>query len=281
MPPPVDGLDNDAVASNSDVDRVRKPRQHCAPCFLAHPLKGRRIRGDPRHESVDGLAELSAQTDATRLIPLPDFQGLRLRLAAGRRPGTPRSTQQFAAHLGPRNRRVRILYVLGPASIQFSPLLVGQLKFTGSLSLCEALPTSHGEFGPITGGEFEELLKLTRRHGVITSRSPVERQFRRTSPMSWGNRARPPVSVRRDFSGLTSCGSPVAAAYAPFRISSVCPRPPTGVAAANYSRPPPRRLSTQGLPRRTVAMSQYVASVRIAFSTSADPGRMASSSTGA
>ena len=69
-----------------------------------------------------------------------------------------------------------ILNVLGPSTIKFSPLRVGQLQFTGTLDLREALPKSHGQFSPIACGKPEKLRKGTRWHGAIVSRVAVEPQ---------------------------------------------------------------------------------------------------------
>jgi hypothetical protein len=74
MLPPMDSQNDDVVVSNSEVHGVREPRQHCAPCFVVRPLIRQRILDDASHESVDGLAELPAQTSTAPFIPLPHLK---------------------------------------------------------------------------------------------------------------------------------------------------------------------------------------------------------------
>jgi hypothetical protein len=74
MLPAMDSQNQYVVASNSEVHGVREPRQHCAPCFVVRSLIRQRILADASHESVDGLAELPAQTSPAPFIPLPDLK---------------------------------------------------------------------------------------------------------------------------------------------------------------------------------------------------------------
>src|SRR4030095_5052741 len=57
--------------------------------------------------------------------------------------------------------------MLGPAPIQFSAVSIRQLKFRLALGIAETLPQRYREGGPITGRQFEQFRKRTRRHDSI------------------------------------------------------------------------------------------------------------------
>jgi hypothetical protein len=81
--------------------------------------------------------------------------------------------------------------VLRPPPIEFSPLFVGECKLAFTFVFAETLPQRHRKLGSITGGEFQELGKWTRWHGLMVSRVAVMRQYARHQT------ERPPLSRER------------------------------------------------------------------------------------
>lgn len=71
--------------------------------------------------------------------------------------------------------------MLGPTSIEFSPLGVGQFERPFTLRIREAVPKGDGELRPIPGREFQELGQWAGCHGLIVARVDVASQYLRES----------------------------------------------------------------------------------------------------
>ena len=70
----VHGLNDDAIAGNSVIDRVWKSRQYGSPSVLMRSLIRRWILDDAIDDLVDGLSEFLAEPRTPRLVPLAHFK---------------------------------------------------------------------------------------------------------------------------------------------------------------------------------------------------------------
>jgi hypothetical protein len=60
--------------------------------------------------------------------------------------------------------------MLGPSTIELSPLFFGECELSLTLSVGKTLPESHCEFSPVAGRKFQELGKRVGFHAVILAR---------------------------------------------------------------------------------------------------------------
>jgi len=96
-------------------------------------------------------------------------QGLHPLLQVGKQHFGSLPCQQLPANVGPGDDVVGSLLVVGPPTIQLSPLFRAQRQFPLSLVVGQTLPQRHRQVGPIAGREPQQLREYARFHGVILS----------------------------------------------------------------------------------------------------------------
>jgi hypothetical protein len=74
MLPPVESQHDNLFTHHTEIDSVRKTRQHRSTDFAVRSLERQGIRRHAHNEFIDGEAELQTESFASRFVLLADFE---------------------------------------------------------------------------------------------------------------------------------------------------------------------------------------------------------------
>lgn len=156
---------DDLVAVSSKVDGVRKSRQYRSTRLTIHSREQERVVNNAVNERSDFHGEAVTKVRAARLVPMPCFEDFVFSLWPKDNGGRQALTLQLASNVCPRNRRMRIAHVLGPATIEFSPVFVGKLECRIALRFGQTLPERDRDLRAVVRGKLEQVRQRVDGHG--------------------------------------------------------------------------------------------------------------------